>query len=379
MERKSPSLIENIKMEVFSRMTDSGKTAFFSPASGLWILSVFYGIAVGLRIFYNRIRGNKKPKLSCMVISIGNLTMGGSGKTPMAAYLAEAVNKMGFRVVVLSRGYGGSAEKGGGVVSDGKRIRMVPSEAGDEPYMLAEQLVGIPVLVGKNRYRIGLVAQKEFKAQVLILDDGFQHVSLARDLDLVLLDSRMPIGNGYLFPRGVLREPVSALKRADALIITRFDEDLHDDKTFHKLSRKGYINQKPVFRSIHLPCYFELDNGKKISLDPCRLIGKRLTAFSGIAQNEDFRTTLMKSGLEIASFHPFPDHHSYTQEELEWIRYQAGKSSSAYIATTEKDYSRIRSFKFKESELIVIGIQAMVKEEDAFLGFVKNQINSKLS
>ncbi|MEW5910358.1 MAG: tetraacyldisaccharide 4'-kinase [Thermodesulfobacteriota bacterium] len=360
-------------------MTDSGKAGLFSLASGLWMISVLYGNAVRFRILLSRLSNRDRKKLSCAVISVGNLTMGGTGKTPMTAYLAESIRKMGLRVVVVSRGYGGSAVKGGGVVSDGKTIRMTPVQSGDEPYMLAEQLAGVPVLVGKDRYRMGLEAERQFKPQVLILDDGFQHLSLFRDLDLVLLDGRMPIGNGHLFPRGVLREPLSAMRRADAFILTRFDPSRYDVKTFIEFEKKGYFNQKPLFRSVHVPCFAEVSRGCKTSLDPGRFIGKKVTAFSGIAQNEDFRATLEKSGFEMASFHPFSDHHPYTPEELESIRIRAKNSSSGLMATTEKDYSRIRGWEVSESKLIVVGIRTSVLEKEAFLEFIGNKINSTLN
>ena len=164
--------------------------------------------------------------LPCRVVSIGNLISGGTGKTPMTILVARMIRDMGYRVVVLSRGYRGRMEKTGGVVSDGRTIFKGPDDAGDEPYLMARILTGIPVVVGQRRYEAGMMAVKRFKPDVIVLDDAFQHLRLKRDLNLVLLDSRSPFGNGHMLPRGLLREPLSALRRAHAVVYTRSEQAL---------------------------------------------------------------------------------------------------------------------------------------------------------
>ncbi len=187
----------------------------------LTLLSKAYGTGVRLRRNAYASGFLKQKKLPCTVISIGNLTTGGTGKTPMTIYVAEQVRRLGYRVAVLSRGYKGAAEKSGGIVSDGNAVLMDPLSAGDEPFLLAASLKGIPVLVGHDRYQSGMHAINRFQTEVVILDDAFQHLALFRDVNLLLLDSSLPFGNGHLLPRGSLREPVSALDFSDALIMTR--------------------------------------------------------------------------------------------------------------------------------------------------------------
>jgi len=144
----------------------------------------------------------KQERLPCKVVSIGNITVGGTGKTPMTLYMADVLKRMGFKVAVISRGYRGRAEKRGGIVSDVETIRMKPEEAGDEPYLMSLKLKGVPVIVGRDRVRAGRLALGMFGSSVLLLDDGFQHVRLKRDLNFLLLEAANPFGNGYLLPRG---------------------------------------------------------------------------------------------------------------------------------------------------------------------------------
>ena len=190
---------------------------FLSMAS-----KVYGGVVKIRRIFYkNGILISKK--LSCPIISIGNITVGGTGKTPMTIYVAQVVKNLGYKVAIISRGYKGKAEKIGGIVSDGKGLLMTPENAGDEPYLMANRLKDVQVIVGKNRFDAGRLAIRKFDPDVIVLDDGFQHLMLQRDLDMVLLDYHRPFGNGHLLPRGVMREPVSALLHADAIILTKSD------------------------------------------------------------------------------------------------------------------------------------------------------------
>ena len=154
--------------------------------------------------------------VSVPVVSVGNITVGGTGKTPMTIYVAQKLQQSGVRVAVISRGYKGRAESGGGVVSDGRNLLMDSEQAGDEPYLMAGRLKNIPVIVGKNRFAAGMLAINKFQSEVIVLDDAFQHLKLSRDIDLILLDYTRPFGNTHLLPRGILREPVTALRRATA-------------------------------------------------------------------------------------------------------------------------------------------------------------------
>ncbi len=207
----------------------------------LMLLSKAYGAGVLLRRDGYASGFLKAKKLPCTVISIGNLTTGGTGKTPMTIYVAERVRRLGYRVAVISRGYKGTAEKSGGIVSDGSAIRMDPVTAGDEPFLLAASLKDIPVLVGHDRYQSGMHAINRFQTEVVILDDAFQHLALFRDLNLLLLDSSLPFGNGHLLPRGTLREPTSALRFSDALVMTRSAQPFCSPTEPWAIERTGFL------------------------------------------------------------------------------------------------------------------------------------------
>jgi tetraacyldisaccharide 4'-kinase len=185
------------------------------------LVSPFYGFAMWLRAYmYQKGIILKTRRLPVPVISIGNLTLGGTGKTPMTQFVVRHLLAKGRRPLIISRGYGGRTTGGPRVVSDGTSMLMSPAEAGDEPCLLAESLSGVPVVIGRKRYEAGLFALEKFSADVIVLDDAFQHLGVARDLDVVLFKSGAFLGNGRVFPGGPLREPLSALQRADVFVVT---------------------------------------------------------------------------------------------------------------------------------------------------------------
>ncbi|MBW2599013.1 MAG: tetraacyldisaccharide 4'-kinase [Deltaproteobacteria bacterium] len=186
----------------------------------LFPISILYSGVVRLRNLFYQTGLFKVRKLGCRVISVGNITVGGTGKTPMVIMLANLLNEKGYRPAILSRGYAGKGKSRVNIVSDGKNLLMSPKNAGDEPALIAKSVRNVPVITGKNRYLTGKYAIEHFRADVLILDDAFQHRSVFRDIDIVLLDNQKPFGNGFTIPRGELREPASALERADIIVKT---------------------------------------------------------------------------------------------------------------------------------------------------------------
>ena len=200
-------------------------------------------------------------QLPCKVICIGNLTVGGTGKTPMTMHVAQELKRLGYNTAIVSRGYRGGAEGRGGIVSDGQSIQMGPEQAGDEPFMMARSLSGIPVIVGKNRYAAGMLAVSEFQSDVIVLDDGFQHLRLKRDIDLVLLDRLHPFGNSYLLPRGTLREPISSLERGSACILTRCRTNRNDSATPLIELLKKFLPHDRIFTFV--PCSLFLCGQKR--------------------------------------------------------------------------------------------------------------------
>ncbi len=378
-------MMNRLVKKVEAVMTDGTGNSVSSIGALLLMLSSVYGGCVKLRqnIYSRRILQPKR--LSCIVISVGNLTMGGTGKTPMTMLVAERIQHLGYKVVVISRGYKGRAEKSGGVVSDGRTILMGPEVAGDEPYMMAMRLENVPVIVGHNRFEAGMLAVKEFNPDVVVLDDAFQHLKLERDLDLVLLDYRRPFGNMHLLPRGILREPISALLRGDAFILTRSDA-APDPKTATYLAQlKRYLIGKPIFRTFHVPSIRAVVRGSNASIrnkfwrsSTCEqevLKGRNVFAFSGLANNHDFHRTLAGLDCIVTGTLEFPDHHPYSAMELENIMRSAKGTQADFLVTTEKDYARIALRIKWPMDLAIIGIDsAFGEDEKAFNGFIKSRI-----
>jgi tetraacyldisaccharide 4'-kinase len=295
-------------------------------------------------------------KLPCRVISVGNLSAGGTGKTPMVMYLARYLTAKGLKVVVISRGYRGRLEKQGGIVSDGQKVLVGVADSGDEPQILATQLAGVPVIVGGNRYRAGQRAVRAYAPDVILLDDAFQHLKLHRDLDLVLMDWRRPFGNGYTLPAGELREPPHSLNRTDAVIFTRCDVISGTSKTKKTCADLTECFKGPVFKTRHIPIIRNIVPGRSTRHMQGSIAGRRVFAFSGVAKNEDFLYTLSDFECDIVGSLGFPDHHHYSSADLAGICRRAENLAVDVIVTTEKDYVKIRRTAGWPVDLVVMGI-----------------------
>jgi tetraacyldisaccharide 4'-kinase len=302
-----------------------------------YLLSLPYGGAVRARNRLFDLGVLRQEKVGCPVVSVGNLTVGGTGKTPMVILLAGMLRDRGMRPAVLSRGYGGKSTSGVLVVSDGRQILAGPEEAGDEPVLIARRLKGIPVLAGAKRALTGRYARENFGVDVMVLDDGFQHRWIHRDLDIVLLDSRQPLGNGLLLPRGPLREPPLALERAGVVVFTRLQDSAGPvmDKDI-----SGILSGRPVLRTRIRPTNLVGADGTELPLS--FLAGKKVFAFAGIAQPESFRQTVEGLGGIIAGFRAFPDHHRYTAEDWGRIEHDAGLARADIVLATEKDLVKLQ-------------------------------------
>jgi len=376
----------NVKRKIEAIMNARGESRSLFFKSFLFAISIGYGGLVKLREVLYKKGLLQSKRLPCPVISIGNLTVGGSGKTPMTIYVAELIKHLGYGVAIVSRGYKGQAEKVGGVVSDGRITYMGPDKAGDEPFMIAQRLKTVPVIVGQNRFKAGRLAIQEFKPDVLLLDDAFQHLKLDRDIDLVLLDSKKPFGNTYLFPRGTLRETASALLRGDAVIFTR--SDVGKPAALDQIKR--VVPRKPVFHSFHTPYIYKIVTGNSLqSIDRLNISskydfdifkGNRVFAFSGIASNDDFRRTIDSFTCKLIKFSGFPDHHPYSNRELDEIVKSAMDLSAEFIFTTEKDYVRIAHRIKWPIHLVIVGIEISFGENDmAFKSFIKNRLQGLIT
>jgi tetraacyldisaccharide 4'-kinase len=250
----------------------------------------------------------------------------------MAITVAKVLKNNGFKPAVLSRGYGGKSSGKINIVSDGKSLFGTPEEAGDEPCLMAGILGDIPVLTSPDRYAAGSFALDRLDIDALVLDDGFQHRSLHRDFDIALIDSARPFGNGFLIPRGPLREKPASLERADLIVITRADSSAD---TCEAMLRKQFPAKK-IIRARHEPeCIF---NHSTDEIHPVSFIsGKKIAAFCGIAVPESFRALIVKLGGEVVFFEDFPDHHRYTPENIDYLIGKSRDYSPDIILTTDKD------------------------------------------
>lgn len=305
----------------------------------LWVASQFYrGLAYSHRQGF--CWGWRTPhRLPCRVISVGNLTVGGTGKTPLAMWLARWCLAQGWSVAILSRGYGGQPGDAPRVVAAHQVHAQAWSMVGDEPYLLARELPCVPVVVGKDRVRSGLLAHRRFGAQVLILDDGFQHCRLARDFDMVLIDATNPFGHGALLPRGILREPLRALRHADAVVLTRVESAQESLPAVCQRIRHGYPHG-PIY---HLMTTVEAlaTGGAQVSEDALQLRRRRVVAFAGIGNPSAFAATLTQLGCDVAALLTFRDHHPYTAADWQAVMEAAGRYDASGIVTTTKDQVRL--------------------------------------
>ncbi len=349
-------------------------------------LAILYGIGVQCRTQLFRKRWRVSHRLPCKVVSIGNITLGGTGKTPMSVYMARLIHGFGCRVAIVSRGYKGSAEKNGGVVSDGQALLMDPSSAGDEPFLMAQQLLplGIPVIVGRDRVRAGRQAVQRYQTEVIVLDDGFQHMRLARDLDIVLLDAQQPFGNGYLVPRGTLREPLSSLSRADACLLTRCPPAAivkrFTGQSQTNRNPAGDDRRRPVFAAAHAPFISEYFSAKhadgwaaKIQMNEWH--GCPVFAFSGLARNDTFQKMLCEMGFELRGYAAFADHHDYSHEDILAIARQADRKGAHLLVTTEKDRVKLDASWFRNMPLLVVGVRMdLGADTETFERFVAHKL-----
>ena len=312
----------------------------------LYAFSLVYATLINIRLWGYESGISGKDKLDCFVISLGNITVGGTGKTPTAQRLARDILDLGYRVVILNRGYRANWRGEVGVVSDGEKILMSASEAGDEAYMLAKHLPGVPVLIGAERAVTGQYAIEHFGAEVAILDDGYQHWQLERDLDILLVDAVSVFGNGYILPRGTLRESISHISRADVCLITKVDQAEagaceYIRNTVHKYNRKAHIVE-----SIHQPRRFLtladwFDDLSQEGVDVANVVGKKIMAVSAIGNPASFERTLRDLGAVVLESLRYPDHHEYTMNEMQDVLQQADALGAEAIVMTEKDAVKI--------------------------------------
>jgi tetraacyldisaccharide 4'-kinase len=353
MRERLRSWVEAIETFVLEVIFEErkGKAATLARFT-LLVLSRLFAVGVKLRRFLYNARILRDSTLGVQVIAIGNLTVGGTGKTPVVEKFARELQDQGRTVAILSRGYRSKPpplthrllnrlllrqdRTPPRVVSDGKSLLLDSETAGDEPYMLASNLKDVIVLVDKDRVKAGRYAIEKFGCDTLLLDDGFQYWKLAgRRRDIVLVDYQAPFGNEYLLPRGTLREPPSHLARATTIFITK-----SDGQTAELRARIARHNPGAgIIECIHHPLYFEdVFTGERKGLDLIK--GQRVASLSGIAQPESFERSLQRQGAELVYSKRFADHHRFTQQEIINAVNRSKKRQASVIITTQKDAVR---------------------------------------
>jgi len=312
----------------------------------------------------------KSYSLGVLTVSVGNITVGGTGKTPLVAVIAEVLAKKGEKVCILTRGYGRENPKKRVLVSDSEKILTDARQAGDEPFELARKLTGEAVVVADaNRVSAGSWALEKFGITAFILDDAFQHRKVRRDLDVVCIDATNPFGNGRTLPSGILREPLENLKRADAIVITR--ANLTKDVSNLKSQISKYNRTCPIFVAENkISGLIRLEefpaNAQKLlsPTDYRRLTADNSLAFCALGNPNSFFEQLRQEKFELVSTQKFPDHHSYTQKDIEKLVAQADESGAKVLLTTAKDAVKLKDLKFEVPCFVVESAMVFDGEND---------------
>ncbi|MDB6170142.1 MAG: tetraacyldisaccharide 4-kinase [Verrucomicrobia bacterium] len=339
---------------ILGRQAGAGAAVY---GAALQAMSWLFNLIVQARLWLYRHRIFHDQPLGCLVVVVGNLTVGGTGKTPVVETFARALRDRGRKVAILSRGYKSKTspfwkkawfalthteEPPPRIVSDGERVLLNSEEAGDEPFMLARNLPGVIVLVDKNRVKAGAYAIKRFGCDTLVLDDGFQYLPLKGRLNLLLVDKTNPFGNGHLLPRGILREPIKHLKRASYVFLTKSNGQ-RDTELEALIARHN--PSADIIECAHRPQFLQRFNFAREApgaREPLSYLkGRRVAAFSGIATPESFERFLRELGAKLVARERFLDHYRYTDEDVDALFDLARREGADCLVTTEKDAVRL--------------------------------------
>ncbi|MDD9880272.1 MAG: tetraacyldisaccharide 4'-kinase [Candidatus Marinimicrobia bacterium] len=332
--------------------------ALFPLALLYWGITFWRNLFYSMGFFVTR-------KLPAKVISVGNITSGGTGKTPAVIYLAKILLSQGNRVSILSRGYGRKTA-GTQVVTDGKTPVTDWRNFGDEPTLMANELTGVPIVVDNNRHRGGMMLVDRFNPDIIIMDDAFQHRAIERDIDIVLINSQDSRATHKLLPYGMLREPWMSLKRADVIIFTKYN--LKKPAPFlRSLARR--INRPRLKSGYSIGAPKHIKDSNKIMKPEARVM-----AVAAIGDSEGFARTIKRAGISIVEKMFFMDHYDYTQEDIDQIRDQMKKSNIDAVITTEKDAIKLRGLNLDGINIFSLGIEFVLhpKAEQSLLNIIQN-------
>jgi tetraacyldisaccharide 4'-kinase len=346
-----------MKIFLYNLATDKYKGFFASLIKFfLFLLSLIYWLLVKFLIFFNR---RIQYRLPCKVVSVGNIIVGGTGKTTLVEFIARFLKNKGHKVAILSRGYKRQAP--------GYKLQATSYKLmGDEPYMLQMKLKDIPIIVDTDRIRAANRAVKDFHADTVILDDGFQQWKIVKDLEIVTIAAKNPFGNRRLLPAGILREPRSSLKRADIFVLTKTDLNANTDSIKTELNM---VNPEGIiFESVHKPVGFYNINNIEELLGADFLKAKTVTLFCGIGDPGSFENLIAGLKINIGLFFRFTDHYHYARQDLEKIINASRDKDIDTIVTTEKDFARIAQMRIenKGSQIFVLRVELVIKDEQRF-------------
>ena len=378
----------------------------------LTLLSHIYRLILCIRQWLYKSGLLKTRTLPYPVICVGNLTTGGTGKTPAVIAITKILNKMDIthlknhvchpeqvsgsqmmqgqeipkqvrddringsenkhRVAILSRGYKRKSKASILIVSDGKSLLVTPEESGDEPYLIASTLKNVPVVVGGDRYKSGIYSATHTGANIFILDDGYQHIQLNRDINILLIDASNPYGNGHLLPKGILREPLNGISRADCVIVTRANEG--GKGSIEALVRK-HNPDAPVFYASYQADDVTDSNGYSYGVNTIN--GKKAFIFSGIANPQSFRKSIEYIGGTVVGELSYPDHYWYKSDDLRKIIKDASSVSADAVITTAKDAVRLHGLDLYdktgvEMKLLILHVEMII--DNGFTGWIQNRM-----
>ena len=325
----------------------------------LSLFSFIYSCLVSIRNFFYEAKILPTKSLDCKVISIGNITVGGSGKTPTVEYLSNLLQSKGHKVGIISRGYKRKS-KSTLVVTDGKKKPESWEHVGDEPFLLAHKLENIPIVVGTSRYKAGSMMIEKFQPDVILIDDGFQHLSLHRDLDIVLVNSKEKKSDYKLIPSGKLREPLSNLTRADLIIITK--SNIHPLSNY-LINQIESFNRPTIYNKIQIEDLLQYNSNESNKLE--KISNKKVYLFSALGDNEGFKKIMNNTDADIVGHSKYPDHYHYTLDDLNDIEQKAAKCNAEFLITTEKDLVKI-NFQKSKIDIYAIRLKMVFNPENFF-------------
>lgn len=328
----------------------------------------FYSAVMALRANLYSKGMLRRHHLGVPVVSVGNLTMGGTGKTPMVIYLARLLAER--NVAIVSRGYRGKADGKVNVVSDGSAVLLDARQAGDEPYLMASLLPGVPVITAKKRALGGYYGVEKLGAKVILLDDGFQHQAVQRDLDVVLFKVDSFLGNNRVFPGGDMREPLSALGRAHCFVLTCVDRENKERAEAFRQALGRRFPETPVFYSEYRPVCLVDIAGKEYPL--ALLAAKEVGAFCGLAQPDYFEKSLDQAGMVVNKVAVYPDHHLYSGKQIAALVDTCKRTSQVEaLVTTEKDLVKLKGIR---ADLPLYALRMDVVMAEGFDDFVQDSL-----